>query len=151
MDDNATVRRVLAEQATQWGMNPRAAENASQAFDWVRAGEQFDMAVVDLQMPGMDGLDLATEIRKLPGVAMMPLILLAQMGGNTATHITFAQTLAKPVKPAQFYAAVERALFSGKTEALARAAPSSRSPSACRCAFFCARTMPSTKRSPRAF
>jgi signal transduction histidine kinase len=68
VDDNATVRRVLAEQTTQWGMNPRAAENASQAFDWVRAGEQFDLAVVDLQMPGMDGLDLATEIRKLPGV-----------------------------------------------------------------------------------
>jgi CheY-like chemotaxis protein len=50
---------------------------------------------------------------------MMPLILLAQMGGNTATHITFAQTLAKPVKPAQFYAAIERALFSRKTETLA--------------------------------
>jgi signal transduction histidine kinase/HPt (histidine-containing phosphotransfer) domain-containing protein len=119
VDDNATVRRVLAEQTTQWGMNPCAAGNAAQAFDWVRAGEQFDLAVVDLQMPGMDGLDLAMEIRKLPGVAMMPLILLAPLGGNTATHITFAQTLAKPVKPAQFYTAIERALFSRKTEALA--------------------------------
>ena len=119
VDDNATVRRVLAEQTTQWGMNPCAAGNAAQAFDWVRVGEQFDLAVVDLQMPGMDGLDLAMEIRKLPGVAMMPLILLAPLGGNTATHITFAQTLAKPVKPAQFYTAIERALFSRKTEALA--------------------------------
>jgi len=119
VDDNGTVRRVLTEQATQWGMNPRPAESAAQAFEWLRAGEQFDLAVVDLQMPGMDGLDLATEIRRMPGVAMMPLILLAPLGGNSATHITFAQTLAKPVKPAQFYTAIERALFSRKTEVLA--------------------------------
>ena len=114
VDDNATVRRVLAEQAAQWGMNPRVAENAMQAFDWLRAGEQFDLAVVDSQMPGMDGLDLAMEIRKLPGVAMMPLILLTPLGANAATRISFAQTLTKHVKPAQFYAAIERALFSRK-------------------------------------
>jgi signal transduction histidine kinase/HPt (histidine-containing phosphotransfer) domain-containing protein/BarA-like signal transduction histidine kinase len=114
VDDNATVRRVLAEQAAQWGMNPRVAENAMQAFDWLRAGEQFDLAVVDSQMPGMDGLDLAMEIRKLPGVAMMPLILLTPLGANAATRISFAQTLTKHVKPAQFYAAIDRALFSRK-------------------------------------
>jgi signal transduction histidine kinase/HPt (histidine-containing phosphotransfer) domain-containing protein len=112
VDDNATVRRVLAEQVTLWGMNPSVAENATQAFDWLRAGEQFDLAVVDSQMPGMDGLDLAIEIRRLPGVAMMPLILLTPVGGNAPTRITFAQTLTKHVKPAQFYAAIERALFS---------------------------------------
>ena len=119
VDDNATIRRVLSEQTTQWGMNPRAAENAAQAFEWLCGGEQFDLAVVDVQMPGTDGLDLATEIRKLPGAAMMPLILLSKMGANTQTHITFTQTIAKPVKPAQFYAAVERGLFSRKIEALA--------------------------------
>jgi len=121
VDDNATVRRVLAEQATQWGMNPRAAESASRAFDWLRAGEQFDLAVVDSQMPGMDGLDLAMEIRRLPGAAMMPLIFLTppgmRAGAAPDSCVTFAHGLTKPVKPAQFLAAIERALFSQKTAA----------------------------------
>ena len=112
VDDNATVRRVLAEQATQWGMNPRAAENAPQALDWLRAGGQFDLAVVDSQMPGMDGLSLAMEIRKLSGTAMMPLVFLLPLGTRANARVTFAHSLTKPVKPAQFFAAIERALFS---------------------------------------
>jgi signal transduction histidine kinase/HPt (histidine-containing phosphotransfer) domain-containing protein len=116
VDDNATVRRVLAEQAAQWGMNPRAAENAPQALGWLRAGEQFDLAVVDSQMPGMDGLALAMEMRKLSGSAMMPLIFLTPLGARADTapnaRVTFAHGLTKPVKPAQFCAAIERALFS---------------------------------------
>ena len=119
VDDNATVRRVLAEQAAQWGMNPRTTGNAAQALEWLCGGEQFDLAVVDLQLPGTDGLDLALETRKLPGAAMMPLIFLSHRGANTPAHITFAQMLAKPVKPAHFCAAIERALFSRKTEVLA--------------------------------
>ena len=121
VDDNATVRRVLAEQAAQWGMNPRAAENARLALDWLRAGEPFDLAVVDSQMPGMDGLALATEMRKLSGTAMMPLIFLTPLGtrADAAPNacVTFAHGLTKPVKPGQFYAAIERALFSQKKTA----------------------------------
>jgi signal transduction histidine kinase/HPt (histidine-containing phosphotransfer) domain-containing protein/BarA-like signal transduction histidine kinase len=118
VDDNATVRRVLAEQATQWGMNPSAADGAAQAFEWLRAGEQFDLAVVDSQMPGMGGLDVATEIRKLPGAAMMPLVFLTPLGtrGDKSpdSSVTFAHSLTKPVKPGQFHTAIERALFSKK-------------------------------------
>ena len=116
VDDNATVRRVMAEQAAQWGMIPRAAESAAQALDWLRAGESFDLAVVDLQMPGMDGLALVMEIHKLPGAAMMPVIFLTPLGtrGEAApeTQVTFAHSLNKPVRAAQFHAAIERALFS---------------------------------------
>jgi CheY-like chemotaxis protein len=109
---------VLAEQAAQWGMNPRAAENALQALDWLRAGEQFDLAVVDWKMPSMDGLALAMELHKLPGAAMMPLIFLTPLGTRADTapnaQITFAHGLNKPVKQTQFYTAIERALFSKK-------------------------------------
>jgi signal transduction histidine kinase/HPt (histidine-containing phosphotransfer) domain-containing protein len=121
VDDNATVRRVLTEQVTQWGMNPRAAESGAEAVDWLRAGEQFDVAVVDSQMPGLDGLDLASEIRKLPGAAMMPLIFLTPSGthaGKTPdTCVSFANSLTKPAKPAQLCAAIEHALFSRKKTA----------------------------------
>jgi signal transduction histidine kinase/HPt (histidine-containing phosphotransfer) domain-containing protein/BarA-like signal transduction histidine kinase len=124
VDDNAIVRRVLAEQSAQWGMNPGAAESAAQALDWLRAGEQFDLAIVDSQMPGMGGLDLASEIRKLPGAAMMPLIFLTPLGTHTGTApdtcVTFAHSFSKPVKPAQFHAAIERALFSKNKTAVPR-------------------------------
>jgi len=119
VDDNATVRRVVAELAAGWGMVPHSAESPQRALEWLRKGEQYDLGILDLKMPGMDGLALATEIHKLPGAAMMPLVLLMPLGlhsdtpGNT--HIVFAHTVAKPVKPAQLCEVLVRALLSPKT------------------------------------
>src|SRR5581483_7209371 len=64
VDDNPTTCRILTTQAAQWGMNPRGAQSAEQALTWLKAGETFDVALVDLQMPGMDGIALCEEIRK---------------------------------------------------------------------------------------
>ena len=128
VDDNAIVRRVLAEQAIQWGMNPQAAESAAQALEWLRAGGQFDLAVVDSKMPDMDGLTMATEMHKLPGAAMIPVIFLTPMGTRADTapdkQVTFAHGLTKPVKPAQFHAAIESALFSTKKTDVSAPVPS---------------------------
>ncbi len=118
VDDNATIRRVVAEQAAKWGMVPYSAESPQQALEWLKKGEQYDLGVLDLQMPGMDGLALAMEIHKLPGAAMMPLVLLMPLGLHSdapgSTHIVFAHTVNKPVKPAQLCEAFVRALLSPK-------------------------------------
>jgi signal transduction histidine kinase/HPt (histidine-containing phosphotransfer) domain-containing protein len=118
VDDNATVRRVVAEQAAKWGMVPYSAESPQQALEWLKKGEQYDLGVMDLQMPGMDGLALAMEIHKLPGAAMMPLVLLMPLGLHSdapgSTHIVFAHTVNKPVKPAQLCDVLIRALLSPK-------------------------------------
>ena len=118
VDDNATVRRVIAEQAAKWGMVPYSAEGPQQALEWLKKGEQYDLGVLDLQMPGMDGLALAMEIHKLPGAAMMPLVLLMPLGLHSdapgSTHIVFAHTVNKPVKPAQLCEVLVRALLSPK-------------------------------------
>ena len=128
VDDNATVRCVVAEQAAKWGMVPYSAESPQQALEWLKKGEQYDLGVLDLQMPGMDGLALATEIHKLPGAAMMPLVLLMPLGLHSdapgSTHIVFAHTVNKPVKPAQFCEVLVRALLSPK--AAARQQPTSK-------------------------
>ena len=121
VDDNATSRRVLAEQTTKWGMVPESAATPAQALELLRLGAHYDLAIVDLHLPGMDGVALATEIRRLPGAAMLPLVLLMPLGGrDTAPNdaqLGFAHCVAKPVKPAQLCAALERALFSPKKTA----------------------------------
>ena len=121
VDDNATVRRVVAEQVAKWGMVPFGAENARQALDWLRQGEQYDLAVLDLQMAPVDGLALAAEIHKLSGAAMMPLVLLMPLGLHSdapnEAHITFAHTVTKPIKPAQLVEILTRALLNPKIAA----------------------------------
>ena len=128
VDDNPTVRRVIAEQVTKWGMVPYSAESPQQALEWLKKGEQYDLGVLDLQMPGRDGLALAAEIHKLPGAAMMPLVLLMPLGLHSdapgSTHIVFAHTVNKPVKPAQLCEVLVRALLSPK--AAARQEPTSK-------------------------
>jgi signal transduction histidine kinase/ActR/RegA family two-component response regulator/HPt (histidine-containing phosphotransfer) domain-containing protein len=118
VDDNATSRRMMSEKSAKWGMLPREAANAEAACDLFGKGETFDVAVIDLQMPGVDGLALAAKIRKLSGSAMLPLVFLTPLGTRAEaapdSKISFAQSITKPVKPAQFYDALERALFSPK-------------------------------------
>src|SRR5437588_12569702 len=55
VDDNATNCRILTLQTGKWGMVTRSTQSANQALDWLRAGERFNLAILDMQMPGMDG------------------------------------------------------------------------------------------------
>ena len=114
VDDNATSRRVLAEQATRWGMIPRDAGDAQQAMNFLRDSNPFDLVILDAQLPGMDGLTLAAEIRQLPQATTLPLILLTPLGARleapAAAPTPFVTFSVKPVKPAQFFETVTRAL-----------------------------------------
>jgi CheY-like chemotaxis protein len=118
VDDNPTNCRILSLQTSKWGMLPRDAQSAQQALDWLRAGEQFDLAILDMQMPGMDGLMLAAEIRKLPTTTRLPLVLLTSMGVRADVpgfaQAAFASCLTKPIKPTQLYETLARVL-SGTT------------------------------------
>jgi CheY-like chemotaxis protein/nitrogen-specific signal transduction histidine kinase len=118
VDDNPTNCRILRRQTAQWGMIPRDTQDAGQALEWLRAGERFDLAILDMQMPGMDGLTLAAEIRKLPKGGTMPLMLLTSMGAQSyhpdVVDASFASCLTKPIKPAQLYEAVAQAITGSK-------------------------------------
>jgi CheY-like chemotaxis protein/anti-sigma regulatory factor (Ser/Thr protein kinase) len=114
VDDNPTNCRILNLQTSKWGMLPRTAASAAEALELIRAGEKFDLAILDMQMPGMDGLMLAAELKKLPSAKMMPLVLLTSMGmhkeRSTQAQETFSSCLTKPVKTAQLHEVLVRAI-----------------------------------------
>jgi PAS domain S-box-containing protein len=105
VDDNATNRRVLSLQAKSWGMACDAAETAHQALEWLRAGRRFDVAVLDMQMPVMDGIQLGREIRQLSAHDDMPLVMLTSLGRReeAAAAVGFAAFLHKPSKASSLY------------------------------------------------
>jgi PAS domain S-box-containing protein len=112
VDDNATNRRVLCLQAKSWGMDSEATATGHQALEWLRAGRHFDVAVLDMQMPEMDGLELSREIRQLLDHAAMPLVMLTSLGrrDEAADAIGFAAFLHKPIKSSALYNALVEVL-----------------------------------------
>ncbi|RME45123.1 MAG: response regulator, partial [Caldilineae bacterium] len=116
VDDNATNRRVLTLQARSWGMIPRPAASGPEALEWLANGETFDIAILDMQMPEMDGLALARKIRQHPAASTLPLILLTSMGypaGDTTIQQEFAAFLNKPIKQSQLYN-ILNSIFAGQ-------------------------------------
>lgn len=104
VDDNATNRRILVEQARSWGMLPQESESAEAALALLEQGDRFDMAILDVQMPKMDGIALAREIHRLYGESM-PLVGLSSVTrrASEVADAGFHTMLTKPIKQAMLY------------------------------------------------
>jgi PAS domain S-box-containing protein len=105
VDDNATSRRILTLQTQGWGMLPKATGSPLEALEWVRRKEHFDLAILDLNMPEMDGITLAGSLRSLPEAEEIPLVLLSSLGGNAneLQSKLFTAYLMKPIRPSSFF------------------------------------------------
>ena len=101
VDDNAINRRILDLQSEAWGLHCRSFPSAAEALASVDSGDEYDLAVLDMHMPGMDGLELATRLRALR--PDLPLVLYTSLGGAEAADPIFAGVLAKPVKQSQLF------------------------------------------------
>jgi signal transduction histidine kinase/DNA-binding response OmpR family regulator len=112
VDDNATNREIVARHARSWSMEVVAVASPSEALALIEEGEKFDLAVLDLVMPEMDGLALARNIRRQRDERELPLLLLTSLGRLPQARSSgeFAVQLAKPVKASQLYNALLRAL-----------------------------------------
>ncbi len=105
VDDNSTNRRILVKQALIWGMLPSAAASGIEALDFIRHGHAFDVGILDMSMPEMDGLALALEIRKHRDALALPLIMLTSVThqrnrDSSMDTAAFSAYLNKPIKPA---------------------------------------------------
>jgi CheY-like chemotaxis protein len=100
VDDNATNRRILALQAAKWGMAVHDTGVPEQALD-VLMRDSFDLAILDMHMPGMDGATLAARIRKAGH--SLPLVLFSSLGSKEAGDGLFVARLTKPLRQSQFF------------------------------------------------
>jgi CheY-like chemotaxis protein len=102
VDDNATNRRILAAQLGRWGITARATKSPKEALRWIRGGERFDMALLDLGMPEMDGIALAEAIRK--AVPDGPrTVLVSSFGPQERRHEAVDAYLSKPIRPSALH------------------------------------------------
>jgi PAS domain S-box-containing protein len=108
VDDNATNRRILASHFEAWGMLVRVTDSPREALGWVRGGERFDLGILDMHMPEMDGVALARAIRETTPASALPLILFTSLGRREARaeEAGFAAYLNKPIKPSQLFDAL---------------------------------------------
>ena len=121
VDDNATNRQILSRQMSSWGMQVRETGSPEEALGWVRGDARFDLAIVDLQMPQMDGVMLASEFRRVR--QDLPVVLLSSLGGAVDVQAEmFAASLTKPVRPSQLYEALLDVVGSGIDDSTSRAA-----------------------------
>lgn len=111
VDDNETNRTVLHHQVLAWNMIPTCVSNAAEALkklqDAASREDSFHIALLDMEMPGMDGIGLAREIRTIPRIASIHLILLSSIGkiGNEKSirELGFDAEMVKPVRQSDLY------------------------------------------------
>jgi GAF domain-containing protein/CheY-like chemotaxis protein/anti-sigma regulatory factor (Ser/Thr protein kinase) len=105
VDDNATNRRILVLQARGWGMLTRDTASPLEALAWIRDGDPFDLAILDMQMPEMSGVELAAALRQERDANSLPLVLYSSLGGReeASGSADFAAYLTKPVRPSMLF------------------------------------------------
>jgi two-component system, sensor histidine kinase and response regulator len=111
VDDNATNRMILRHQVTAWGIGADEAASGPLALETLRAAamrdEPYDLVILDMQMPGMDGLELARQIKADPALALLPLVMLTSITQRAHEELVrqagIAAYLTKPVRQSQLF------------------------------------------------
>ena len=113
IDDNPVGLTVLRHVLKRHGMQVDCASSAEEALALAARGV-YDLVLMDLQMPGMDGLTAAREMRKIPGYAQVPILALTANFSDEVREQCRAHGmqayLSKPVEAAELMAAVSRHL-----------------------------------------
>ncbi|MBI5103525.1 MAG: CHASE3 domain-containing protein, partial [Solirubrobacterales bacterium] len=116
VDDTQVNRRVLEAYLSSWGMRVTCAADGETALaslhGAVRRGEPYDVALLDFNMPGMDGVQLAAAISAAPALRGTRLVMLTSSGTGMqeAREAGVAEFLTKPVRQSRLYDAIASAM-----------------------------------------
>ena len=111
VDDSEINRRTVSLQARAWGVHVTEASSGPEALARLDAGEHFDIAILDLHMPEMNGATLGSHIRQRRDD--LPLVLFSSLGQTPGSHRVFDAVLTKPVKQSSFFDLLVDLLTSG--------------------------------------
>jgi signal transduction histidine kinase/CheY-like chemotaxis protein len=107
IDDNRTNRVILERYLDSWGTRERSFESGGEAMrallNAVEEDDPFEVAIVDLMMPEMDGADVASRIRADPKLKDMVVVLLTSAGRSERPVPGVDIELVKPVRPSQLF------------------------------------------------
>jgi two-component system sensor histidine kinase/response regulator len=132
VDDNMTNRVVLGSQLLTWEIECDLAADAEEAIALLRAakvaGQNYDLALVDMIMPGTDGFGLADMVRADPALSSVRLLLVSSVAveADIAAQAGFVARLTKPVRLSHLYDALVLAMKPHPPEPVAASSPSSR-------------------------
>jgi two-component system sensor histidine kinase/response regulator len=120
VDDNASSRNILSRELSSWGMEVKTAESASQALELMRAAapsNPFAVAIVDVMMPELDGIELARMIAGDPTIRATKVVLISSVGARSEFNtrlrgLPIGGWLMKPVPQSSLYDAVLKVVAS---------------------------------------
>jgi PAS domain S-box-containing protein len=137
VDDNATNRQILLQQLLAWKMRPDCAIGGEEALKMMQAaasdGRPYSLALLDFQMPEMDGLELARAIKSDPVIAVTRLVMLTSRGQLLSPHelqeFGIDACVIKPAKQSRLFDCITNAVdrMTGPTSLAATVAPKSAS------------------------
>jgi len=125
VDDNPTNRYILQCQLSSWKMIPTCVSSGQEALEALRNAPPdapYELALLDMQMPEMDGLMLATAIKENPSMARLRMIILTSMGqilGEETEKAGISACLVKPVKQSLLFDRIATVVSGFSTESAA--------------------------------
>jgi signal transduction histidine kinase/BarA-like signal transduction histidine kinase len=100
VDDLEINRRILLHYLQNWGMKAFACDSSTEAIAWIERGDRFDLALLDYQMPDINGVMLARSLRQYRSRQELPILLLSSvMVDIPKAESTISATMLKPIKP----------------------------------------------------
>nr|WP_242041904.1 response regulator [Alkalinema sp. FACHB-956] len=107
VDDNPVHGKILHQQLNNLGIVSQIVDSGKAALACLQQNTPFDLAIIDMRMPQMNGLELAQTIHQLPQCSKLPLVLMSSLDrselGSAQTSEHFAGILSKPPKRSQLF------------------------------------------------